>query len=166
MIYEDAPREFGFSCDGRDVIMLTAVDSTTGLDFFDFGRQQPDKCEGRFSDGSNNWVFYEPTRGQSTLIAEVENRQSIIPQTFILNQNFLNPFNPRTTISFSIATKQKVTLAIFDTRVQKIKRLADAVLSAGNHFFQWNAEGLPSGIYFYCFKAVSYAETKKMMQLS
>ncbi len=51
---------FGFASEGTNEIMLTHVDTTTGQDFFDMGPQSPDISQGRFPDGSANWVFFNP----------------------------------------------------------------------------------------------------------
>jgi hypothetical protein len=163
VIYEDV-LGFGFSSEGSDVIMLTAADSTTGLDFYDFGAQLPDKSEGRFPDGTNTWQFFsEPTRGAANLATDVENIQTTEPQKFTLYQNYPNPFNPRTTISFSLPTKQKVTLVIYNTLGQKIITLVDDILPAGKHSVQWQADRIQSGVYFYRLTSVSHTITKKMI---
>jgi hypothetical protein len=165
VVYEDA-LGFGFSSTGKDVIMLTAADSTTGLDFYDFGEQFPDKSEGRFPDGTNTWKFFDkPTKETSNKITAVENNQSTTPKKFALYQNYPNPFNPTTTISFSLPVKQKVTLAIFNTLGQKVIVLVDDILDASNHSIQWQAENMPSGVYFYQFISGSYTVTKKMILL-
>jgi len=165
VIYEDA-LGFGLSSTGNDVIMFTAPDSTTGLDFYDFGVQQPDKSEGRLPDGTNTWKFFaEPTKGAANSTTVVETNQATIPTKFALYQNYPNPFNPTTTISFSIPAKQKVTLTIFNTLGQKIITLVDDILPAGKHSVQWQAEDVPSGFYFYQLKSGSYIATKKMILL-
>ncbi len=165
VIYEDA-LGFGFSSEGSDVIMFTAADSTTGLDFYDFGKQLPDKSEGRFPDGTNTWRFFdEPTKGTENKITAVEMHSTTTPATFALYQNHPNPFNPTTSIAFSLPTKQKVTLAIYNMLGQKVATLLDEILPAGNHSVRWQAAGMPSGFYFYHIKAGDYVATKKMVLL-
>jgi hypothetical protein len=165
IVYEDV-LNFGFSSSGSDVIMLTAADSTTGLDFYDFGKQSPDKSEGRFPDGTNTWEFFnKPTSGSANSATAVESNQTTIPQKFVLYQNYPNPFNPTTTISFSLPTKHKVTLTVFNTLGQKVITLVDGILPAGNHAVKWQANNVPSGIYFYQFIFGAYTVTKKMILL-
>lgn len=165
VIYEDA-LGFGFASEGNDVIMFTAADSTTGLDFYDFGKQLPDKSEGRLPDGTNTWKFFnEPTKGASNSATAVETNQITTPNKFALDQNYPNPFNPITTISFSLPTKQKVKLTIFNALGQKVATLVDDILPAGNHSVQWQAESMPNGLYFYRFTSDSYTVTKKMILL-
>lgn len=165
VIYEDA-LGFGFSSEGSDVIMLTAADSTTGLDFYDFGPQQPDKSEGRFPDGTNTWRFFnEPTKGTANQITTVRNDQSATPLQFALHQNYPNPFNTATSISFSLPSRERVTLTIFNMLGQEVVTLIDEVLPPGLHSVRWEAENIPSGFYFYQIKAGEYRATKKMILL-
>ena len=85
--------------------------------------------------------------------------------------NYPNPFNPTTTISFSVAqTSSFVNLEVFNIKGQKVKTLVDKILPAGNHTIVWNGEdenGKPvsSGVYFYKMKAGAYNSTKKMILL-
>ncbi len=86
-----------------------------------------------------------------------------------LKGNYPNPFNPATTISFSVAqTSPFVTLAIFNIKGQKVKTLVDEILPAGNHTIVWNGEdengkSVSSGVYFYKMKAGQYTATKKII---
>ncbi len=163
VIYEDA-LGFGFSSDGSDVIMFTAADSTTGLDFYDFGAQLPDRSEGRLPDGTNTWqIFAKPTKGTANSATAVETSEAKTPKTFALYQNYPNPFNSATMISFSLPMKQKVALSIYNMLGQKVATLVDEVLPAGNHSVRWEAETMPSGFYFYQIKAGDYAATRKMI---
>lgn len=165
VIYEDA-LGFGFSSEGSDVIMFTAADSTTGLDFYDFGAQQPDKSEGRFPDGTNTWQFFnEPTKGGPNLATGVEINQTSVPEQFALYQNYPNPFNAATLIAFSLPARQQVTLTVYNMLGQKVIRLVDQVLPAGNHSVRWEAGDVPSGFYFYQIKAGDYTATRKMVLL-
>ena len=76
-----------------------------------------------------------------------------INQNFVLN-NFPNPFNPKTTISFSIQNNSKIELSIFNIKGQKVKSLISDQLPAGEHSVVWdgrdsNGKRVGSGIYFY-----------------
>lgn len=74
--------------------------------------------------------------------------------TNILYQNFPNPFNPKTNISFAVDKQADVNISIFNVKGQKIKTLVNENLSAGNHSVQWhgsdsNGNKVSSGIYYY-----------------
>jgi len=87
------------------------------------------------------------------------------PASYTLSQNYPNPFNPSTTISFSIPAKWFVSLKVYDILGREVAVLVSEQLSAGNHSRLWNAEGLPSGVYFYRLQAGSFTETKKLILL-
>jgi endonuclease/exonuclease/phosphatase family metal-dependent hydrolase len=81
----------------------------------------------------------------------------------VLYQNYPNPFNPVTHIQFDISSRQHVELSIFNIRGEIINKLISGNLAAGNHIFSFNAENLPSGIYFYQLISGEYRMVKKMM---
>lgn len=96
---------------------------------------------------------------------DVEEIGSTVPEKFELLQNFPNPFNPSTTISFSIPEVSFVSLKVFNSLGEEIETLVSNELNIGNYKYDWNAENLTSGIYFYTLKAGSFVETKKMILL-
>ncbi len=80
---------------------------------------------------------------------------------------FPNPFNPSTTLSFSLAKAQHTELAIYNLKGQKVKTLVSGELPSGNHSVVWNGRddnnhSVGSGIYFVSLKAENYVETKKI----
>lgn len=87
------------------------------------------------------------------------------PKKFTLHQNFPNPFNPTTRISFSIPSRTVATVKIFSLLGEEIATLVDEELSAGEYSAQFNASQLSSGMYFYTLTAGSYSQTKKMLFL-
>ena len=85
-------------------------------------------------------------------------------------RNFPNPFNPSTTISFSLTAKdaKNAKLEIYNLKGQKVKTLVNEELAAGKHSVVWNGtddsdKSVSSGIYFYKMRAGSYTSTKKMI---
>ncbi len=87
------------------------------------------------------------------------------PKSFFLDQNFPNPFNPSTTIRFSVPHRSHVTLAVFNTLGQKVAELVNGDIDAGYHEVQFNASGMASGVYFYRLQADTYAQTRKLLLL-
>jgi len=87
------------------------------------------------------------------------------PVDYVLYQNYPNPFNPTTTITFGIPIKTHVVLKVFNAVGEEVAQLYNGEKEAGRYTFEFNAEGLPSGIYFYQLKADGYGETKKMLLL-
>lgn len=120
---------------------------------------------GAFGD-NNNWIlgwsnfnpqWYNPTPIGISQISEV------VPDAFVLSQNFPNPFNPETKIQFSIPASEFVTLKVFDATGREITELVNQTLTVGTYEFSFNAARLTSGVYFYTLTAGDYRETKKML---
>ena len=84
----------------------------------------------------------------------------MVPNRLELNQNFPNPFNPTTTISFALPSKSFVSLKIFDILGREVASFASEELSAENYCRQWNASALSSSVYFYRLQAGSFTETR------
>jgi Endoglucanase len=85
------------------------------------------------------------------------------PFRFQLSENYPNPFNPTTTISFQLPQRLHVTLKVYDVIGREVATLVNEELSVGNHTQQWNAMNMSSGIYFYRLQAGSFTETKKLV---
>ena len=91
------------------------------------------------------------------------------PAKFSLEQNYPNPFNPSTNIQYSLASKQFVSLKIFNSLGEGIAMLVNEEKPAGNHTIAFNPESsiknLVSGVYIYQLKAGEFIQTKKMILL-
>jgi hypothetical protein len=164
VIYEDA-LGFGFSSEGDDVIMFSAADSTTGLDFFDFGPQQPDHSEGRYPDGVGNWCYFNnPTKGTTNSNPSRNYYASnSVPTKVTLLPNYPNPFNPSTNISFTLSMTDHVSLIVYDVAGHEVAGLLNAVKPAGYYTITFSAEHLPGGIYFVRLVTGSHSQTRKML---
>lgn len=84
---------------------------------------------------------------------------------FALEQNFPNPFNPTTKIQFSTASKQLITLIVYDVLGNQVATLVNEEKTAGNYEIIFDAKNidLPSGVYFYKLNAGNFSETKKLI---
>jgi photosystem II stability/assembly factor-like uncharacterized protein len=107
------------------------------------------------------WGDFSEVRTFTTNIVSVENEE--IPIEYTLEQNYPNPFNPITMIRYSVSGKSNVSLKIFNPLGEEIELLFDETKEAGTYEAVWNAQGLPSGIYFYKMKSGNFVETKKMV---
>lgn len=87
------------------------------------------------------------------------------PNTFAMEQNFPNPFNPSTTISYTMAQSSNVTLKIYNVIGQLVETLVDSYQEAGSYSISFNATSLSSGVYFYRLEAQGAVVTKKMTLL-
>jgi len=87
------------------------------------------------------------------------------PAAFSVAQNSPNPFNPTTTIGFSVPEAGTVSIDVYNVAGQKVATVANEFMSAGNHSITWDAAGFSAGVYFYTVKAGDYAKTMKMTLL-
>jgi len=71
-----------------------------------------------------------------------------LPLGFDLKQNYPNPFNSITNISYTLSEPAHVELSVYNMLGQKIATLFDGEMSAGTHSDRWDAQNVPSGIYF------------------
>ncbi len=92
------------------------------------------------------------------------------PVDFSLSQNYPNPFNPTTKIKYNIPAAGNVTIKVFDVLGKEIKTLVEEYKAAGSYEVDFNANELPSGVYFYRIAihsdrivSGSFSETKKMV---
>jgi flagellar hook assembly protein FlgD len=87
------------------------------------------------------------------------------PRIFSLSQNYPNPFNTSTTIEYSLPEEAVVTIEIYDILGCKIETLVSGRQAAGSHAVVWEAEDVPSGVYFYRIEAGEYSQTQKCVLL-
>jgi len=85
------------------------------------------------------------------------------PIKFELNQNYPNPFNPTTTISFNLPQSGNVALKVFNSIGEEVVTLTDGFIEAGVYTFNFNAEGLPSGMYIYQLSTPEKTQVRKMI---
>jgi len=86
-----------------------------------------------------------------------------IPNNYKLEQNFPNPFNPSTKISFGLPEPSYVKLEVYNPIGERIVTLLNSKLGAGNHFVNFDARQLASGIYLYRLDAGDFHASKKML---
>lgn len=119
---------------------------------------------GGYPAGDLNWFPARYSAWKNDATVDVEDRGEALPEAFALAQNFPNPFNPATQISYTLGTASKVTLQVFDVLGRQVATLVNGeVRSAGKHEMQFNASGLASGVYFYRLTADQKVATMKMM---
>jgi hypothetical protein len=93
-----------------------------------------------------------------------------LPESFSINQNVPNPFNPNTSIDFAVPKTAHVTVEVYNALGQKVVTLVDETLKAGFKRVEWDGtdsggNSVASGVYFYRMTSDSFSETKKMMLL-
>jgi|WetSurMetagenome_2_1015567.scaffolds.fasta_scaffold63492_2 hypothetical protein len=98
-------------------------------------------------------------------LTPVAQSQDWVPRDLLLFQNFPNPFNPSTIIRFQVPTSCLVTLTVNDLLGREITVLAQGQMKPGVYERTFNAQSLPSGIYFCRLAAASRLQTTKMLVL-
>ncbi|MBN2459982.1 MAG: choice-of-anchor J domain-containing protein, partial [Candidatus Cloacimonetes bacterium] len=86
----------------------------------------------------------------------------LLPNITALMGNYPNPFNPVTTIHFTVTENDQAVLTIMNIKGQVLERMD---FGPGDHYYEWEARGLESGIYFYKLSATKYNNVKKMLLL-
>jgi hypothetical protein len=86
-----------------------------------------------------------------------------IPVIFELKQNFPNPFNPETVISYQLPTAGNVTLKVYNILGAEIATLVNEIKKPGSYDVKFNGKDLASGIYFYKLSSGSFVDTKKLI---
>ena len=85
------------------------------------------------------------------------------PSKYVLTQNFPNPFNPSTSISYEIPATNFVSLKIYDMMGKEVANLVNGTQEAGFYTVKFDASKLASGVYFYKLQANDFTATKKLM---
>ena len=146
----------------------------------------------RSTDAGNTWSIFNDTftslrliglhhiRGSDTVIVasthqvfkvfdsfvlSINEENPFLPRAFSLSQNYPNPFNPNTNFRFEIRDLGFVSLKVYDVLGREVATLVTEQLPPGRYTRQWNASGMPSGVYFYRLTSGEYVETKKLVLL-
>jgi len=101
--------------------------------------------------------------GRKLNVLKESDEDVVMPGSFTLHHNYPNPFNPTTTISFSLPVATDVNLNIYNIAGQKVATVANGFFDAGTHSVVWDANGAASGVYLYRIEAGEFKDTKKML---
>lgn len=107
----------------------------------------------RQSDINGNFEYFE--------LAELVSISN--PERFELFQNFPNPFNPSTTITYKITESAKVKLTLYDAVGKIVRQLVNEDLDAGYHQYELDASSLGSGVYYYRIESGNSVDVKSML---
>jgi len=128
------------------------------LDFELAGRTQDNIC------------YFDNVSFSPSSFVGIDNKNEILPQEITLEQNFPNPFNPITSLSYDLPEDLFVSIIIYDMLGNVINNLVNANQSSGYKSIQWNAtnnqgEPVSAGVYLYSIEAGEFRQTKKMILL-
>ncbi len=112
----------------------------------------------------NTEIYYKLNGQYQTskpIIKETESNE--MPEKFALSQNYPNPFNPNTSIHFDIPRNSFVRLVVYDAIGKQIETLVNEYKQEGSYLVDFNALGLPSGLYFYRIDTEGFTDVKRMI---
>jgi len=136
-------------------------------DSYDATAMSVDNSGNVYVAGNSSFIF----RSAYTLIKYTQNLVSVegedtgLPMKYTLLQSYPNPFNPTTTIEYTLQHSGDVSLVIYNLLGEEVTRLVNGQQDAGYHKATWNASNMSSGIYFYRIQAGDFVETRKMLLL-
>lgn len=120
----------------------------------------------------NNWWHYALDYEEAVALARItpvvgvsDRVRDAPPRLYGLEQNFPNPFNPSTTITFTAHSRAFTTLRVYDVLGREVATLVNEPVDEGLHAAYWNAAGFPSGVYYYRLQTGNFSETKGMVLL-
>ncbi|HIB94985.1 MAG TPA: choice-of-anchor B family protein [Candidatus Marinimicrobia bacterium] len=118
----------------------------------------------------NDYVYASNVEGHLDILKFQEvsssvSENALLPTKISLSQNFPNPFNGETSISFGLSTEELVKLEIYNALGVRVKTIADGRFSAGRYHFRWNGSRAPSGVYFARLSTGRSDEVVKMLLL-
>ena len=108
--------------------------------------------------GGPGCLYFDPITG-----IEEKFNFDLSGQQYRVFQNYPNPFTETTTISWQLPKETQVILKVYDFTGCEIKTLVDCRMAKGDHKINFNASGLPAGVYFYQLKASGRIEIKRMI---
>jgi uncharacterized protein (TIGR02145 family) len=92
-----------------------------------------------------------------------EDKDPELPGEFILYQNFPNPFNPSTTIRYSLRHAGNVTITVYDLTGREAALIADEFRQPGTYSVEFNGSKLSSGIYYYIMRSGNFSQARKFV---
>jgi len=118
-----------------------------------------------FSYSGSSLTYYTTGFQSNCYVLSTVDAETKISSDYYLAQNFPNPFNPRTKLSYSITLSGLVTLKVYNILGTEIEILINEEKPVGTYELNWNAANLPSGVYFCRLQAGSFVQTRKMILL-
>ena len=100
-----------------------------------------------------------------TLYAQAQSMNFDIPTSTIIKGAYPNPFNPISTIEFSLSKNSQIELSIHNVNGEKVETLYNGYRNIGSHQIMWNAEHYPSGMYFFTLNTPDGIHNHKLILL-
>lgn len=167
-----------FAPDGTGIDMFPFAGETAGPKYSNWVVQYDSAYDGIYCDNESSnpdareWlesvggVWYVAHDSMRGIITNQDvGVEEAAPAAFAVEQNVPNPFNPTTTINFSLADAGNVGIDIYNVAGQKVDTLVSNYMEAGSHSAVWDASGFAAGVYFCTVKAGDFSKTVRMTLL-
>lgn len=118
--------------------------------------------DGWYDDNTKTWTDQKPSAARVANAADA--RKNEFPEKVTLEQNWPNPFEETTTITFTLPEKRHVVLKVYDGYGKEVAELAEGVREKGTHQVTFRANGLGSCLYLYRLSASHKVLTKKLIK--
>ncbi len=142
------------------LVQVTETD-TVFIDSLTYIEQANDISYGRSPDGSESWTICDPpTPMKSNQTANANGHT--LPLSYSLSQNFPNPFNVTTAISYQLAAVSQVEMSIYNLLGQRVATLVSGRQQAGAHQVEWDGAEFSSGVYFCRLEAGDFIKVIKL----
>jgi hypothetical protein len=154
-----------------DHINMTLTDNITGSEtYLDYESEYVFTTEpkGSFSANYDGPIGTYPVVGEPRFTLSVsygalsQNEDATLPSDFALHPVYPNPFNPSATISFDIPDVSSVALNVYDVKGALVETLLQDHMKPGKHHYNWEPQGLPSGVYFMKLTTANKSFTQKV----
>ena len=167
--YNIGATSFGlFAPDGDGIGRYACATETASNKYGHRFLQYGSAYDGMYQDGNSTgegrvWTFLGHSSTMGTITSEVAVAEDA--SAFSVAQNAPNPFNPSTTISFTIPDAGTVSIDVFNVAGQRVDTIVSEFMNAGSHSVTWDASALSAGVYFYTVKTGDFSKTMKMTML-
>ncbi|MCE5251632.1 T9SS type A sorting domain-containing protein [bacterium] len=136
----------------------------SGIEVIDYGSSYDGYYTSNYSSDTDQfgWFFvgHDSIKGIITVAVSVDENT---PAGFSVAQNTPNPFNPSTTISFTIPETGNVKIDVYNAAGQKVDTITQGYMTAGSHSVVWNASDFSAGVYFGTVTYGNLSQTVKMI---
>lgn len=141
-----------------DFLITREAAGTTTIDIVDVARS-----EGATLEAIDQCIGGGSTPGVS--FGSIDDQLEVSPLSFVLEQNYPNPFQDRTMIRFTLPEIMDIELSIFDLTGKQVKTFKAVSLSAGTHEFEFKSSGFPAGVYYYRLSSDRFISTQAMTMI-
>ncbi len=141
---------------------MTEICIIPNISFADFNNDSRCDIVAAFRWRSIAWYSNDDT---ILFVEEEEEEEEDGPWNFVLYFNYPNPFNPETTLSFSLPEKSHANLTVYNALGEKVSDVVNCEMDAGHHELKFDASGFSSGSYIYELRAGNFRDVKKMLLL-